>query len=51
MLTVKDIEEQRERIQDDLICLLDGLDQEIVDNVCQVVVDRLNDLKAKIEQT
>lgn len=47
MITVKDVKEQRERIQNDLICILDGLDQQFIDNVCQVVVDRMNILIAK----
>lgn len=36
-----DIVNQRELIQDDITCILDGLDDEIIDRVCQVVVDRM----------
>lgn len=31
---------QREQIQEDLRCILDGLDNTLIDNVCQVIVDR-----------
>lgn len=34
--------EAREQIQEDILCLLDGVDQEILDNVCQVIVDRFD---------
>ena len=34
--------EQREQMQEDLMCILDGLDNDIIDNVCQVIVDRCN---------
>jgi hypothetical protein len=28
-----------EQIQEDLMCFLDGMDQEVIDNACQIVVD------------
>ena len=34
--------EQREQMQEDLLCILDGLDNDVLDNVCQVIVDRCN---------
>lgn len=42
-----DLEDQCELIQDDLICVLDGIDERILDNVCQVIVDRFAVLKEK----
>lgn len=48
MLTKQDLEDQRELIQDNLITLLDGLDNEIIDIVCQVVVDRFSILIEKL---
>ena len=39
-ITKQDLEEQREQIQNDLQCVLDGLDEELIDAVCQVIVDR-----------
>lgn len=36
------IRDQRELAQNDLQCILDGLDDDIVDNCCQVIVDRFN---------
>jgi len=48
MLTERDIAQQREQIQDDLLCILDGIDQQILDDVCEVIVDRLNILRDKL---
>jgi hypothetical protein len=48
MLTKADLEEQREKIQEDIICAMDGLDQTTIDNVCQIVVDRINILIRKV---
>jgi hypothetical protein len=36
---------QRELIQDDLICVLDGVDDRVITNACQVVVDRMKILE------
>lgn len=44
MITKEDIENQRELLQDDLLCILDGLDQEILANVCNAVVGHMNKL-------
>ena len=49
MLTRKDIEEQRELMQDDIRCILDGIDDQFLDNVCQVIVDRCRILISKLE--
>lgn len=35
------VAECQEQIQQDLLCLLDGLDQAILDQVCQIVVDNM----------
>lgn len=34
-----------ELIQDDLTCLLDGYSQQLINKACQIVVDRMRDLK------
>lgn len=46
----QDLIDQRELIQNDLQCVLDGVDDEIVTNVCQVVVDRFKILISKLEE-
>jgi len=48
-LTEQDLLDQRELIQNDLDCVLDGIDQQILDNVCQVVVDRFKILIGQCE--
>lgn len=50
MITKQDLEEQKKQMEWDLLSILDGIDdQQILDNVCQVIVDRINILIAKIE--
>jgi hypothetical protein len=48
-LTTKQIEEQREQAQEDIRSILDScsiaIDDEQVDKVCQVIVDRMNILR------
>ncbi len=49
-LTQRDLEKQREQIQNDLLCILDGkkgMTNQILVDVCQVVVDRINSLIKK----
>ena len=41
--------QQREQLQEDLRCILDGVDDSFLDNVCQVVVDRMNILVAEVD--
>jgi hypothetical protein len=36
------LKDQRELMQNDLQCLLDGLDETVVDNACQIIVDRID---------
>lgn len=48
MLTLQQLTSQSENIQNDLLCVLDGLDNDILDNVCQVIVDRFNILKGEL---
>lgn len=47
-ISAKDLAEQQEQIQQDLLCILDGLDDEILQNACQVIFDRMNILKEKL---
>lgn len=48
-ITKKDLVDQCELIQDDLMCVLDGngLDDRVLNNVCQVIVDRIKILQEK----
>lgn len=48
MITRQDLLDLRELIQDDLMCVLDGLDDEVVTQACQVVVDRVEPLIEKM---
>lgn len=50
MLTQNDLDNQREIMQDDLMCMLDGLDDEFLTRVCQLVVDRFEILKNKLRE-
>ena len=49
-ITKQDLADQRELIQDDLMCILDGLDQQVLDRVCQVIIDRIKILEDKLEE-
>lgn len=49
MLTKKDLIKQREQMQNDILCILDGLDQSVLDSVCQVIVDRVGILLNKLQ--
>jgi hypothetical protein len=51
MLTKQDLLNQREQIQEDLMSILDGIEDEdrIVNNACQMVVLRMNILISKLE--
>lgn len=42
MVTREDIVLQREQCQEDVLCVLDGLEDDVLDRVCQVIVDRFN---------
>ena len=44
-MQIRDLNEQQEKIQEDLLKLLDGLDQVILDKVCDIIVDRFRILK------
>ena len=43
--TVKTLTDVQELIQNDLICILDGNNQPLIDHACQAVVDRFKQLK------
>ena len=45
---IRIIDEQREQAQKDIMCILDGIDDEYLDNVCDVIVDRFNIIKEKL---
>lgn len=46
-ITIQDILECQEQTQQDLIAFLDGLPQETLDHVCQIVVDNMKKMKDK----
>jgi hypothetical protein len=48
-LTELDLLNQREQIQEDIRCLLDGIDEEILDNACQIIVDQFEILIQKLK--
>ena len=50
MITEQDLKDQCECIQHDLDCVLDGIDDDVMTHVCQVVVDRFQILKDKLER-
>ena len=43
-MTKLELQNIREQIQEDLIALLDGQDDELVDAACQIVVDKFKPL-------
>lgn len=43
------LDDQQESIQHDLMCIVDGLDDQQVTAICQVIVDRFKPLKALLE--
>jgi hypothetical protein len=52
-LTKKDIVEQREQAQEDIRTIMDGTDRvtdKTVSDLCQVVVDKMNIIIAKLEE-
>ena len=49
MITVKDLEEQREQIQENLLSIFDGYDQRLLDTACDVIVESFNELISKLE--
>jgi hypothetical protein len=51
MFTDKDIRDAMELIQGDLMCVLDGMPDQLVTACCQVVVNRLNALIAHHDPT
>lgn len=50
MLRTQDLISCRELIQDDLLTRLDGLDDSILTDVCQIIVDRMALLVALLEE-
>ena len=50
MLTEQDFIDQREQMQEDISCILDGMEDEYIDNCCQVIVDRIQILLDKFQQ-
>lgn len=44
------VKDQMELVQNDLQCILDGVDDEIIDQCCQVIVDRFNIVLERIDK-
>tara|TARA_Y100000310_G_scaffold260303_1_gene269169 strand:+ start:1374 stop:1517 length:144 start_codon:yes stop_codon:yes gene_type:complete len=40
--TQQEVDSIKMQIQEDIMIYLDGMDDEIIDNVCQIVVDNFN---------
>ena len=49
-LTKQDLLNQSQLMQDDLSCILDGIENEILDNACEMIVERINILINKLEE-
>lgn len=39
-----DTQELKEQLQEDILCLLDGHDAELINAVCQTIINRINQL-------
>lgn len=50
MLTKQDLLEQREQMQEDARCILDGIEDLFMDNLCQMIVDRMNILINQLDR-
>ena len=37
--------ELKEQLQEDILCLLEGQDPELIDALCQTIINRINQLK------
>ena len=50
MITEQDLKDQCEQIQNDLFCILDGIedDDKILDTICQMVVERFGILRKQL---
>lgn len=47
---IKAINEQKEQMQQDALSILDGIDDQVIlDQLCQMIVDRMNIVIAKIK--
>lgn len=49
MITKQDLENVREQIQNDLLCLMDGLPEKAQRDACQIVVDQMASLFTKLD--
>jgi hypothetical protein len=49
MITKQDLLELREQLQEDCLCVLDGIKNDTISNICQTIVDRLKPLLTKVE--
>jgi hypothetical protein len=47
-ITKLDLINLKEQIQDDICCFLDGIDDEIIDSICEIVIERVNTLIGKM---
>lgn len=47
----KELQNQQEQIQQDLMCFLDGLENDTITNACQIILERFKPLFATLEGT
>ncbi len=45
-LTIEDLKNLQELIQDDVICILDGFPELLINTICDAIVKRINQFKA-----
>ena len=45
------LQQLREQLQEDIITICEGIDSKQVDALCQIVVDRFNELDAEYDDT
>lgn len=48
MIAYRDIVEQREALQNDLLVKLDGLEDKFLDDICNLIIDRFQILLDKL---
>jgi len=50
MITIKDILNECECLQDDLLCFFDGMPEDVKNKMCDFVVVHFNNLKNKLPE-
>jgi hypothetical protein len=47
MVTKQELERLREQLQQDILCILDGIDNDILDDICDCIIERIDVLIEK----